>query len=168
MIGVFLPVMPANRRASAYRGAFSFQGMVNSTHASIVGSAETSEYPRNVSVYTIRTPSPGGQFGVNSLKLLAFFFPDRLRVERGGAAGGGPVQSVKETTLRRSNRTHASQYSALRRRVLQEKTRCSGVTRTKARVGSRSSFPHTMHVSPALRRLAAGPDSQTVKRTFHV
>lgn len=43
------------------------------TKASIVDGAGVGEYPRTAPVYTIRTPSPGGQLGASTPKLLVFF-----------------------------------------------------------------------------------------------
>ncbi|MFK7879775.1 hypothetical protein [Roseobacter sp.] len=73
MIGALLPASMLNRRALAHRREVRLQTLENSTQTGIVESAETRDYPRIVSAYTIRTPSPGGQCIATTVKLPAFF-----------------------------------------------------------------------------------------------
>ncbi|SFF89016.1 hypothetical protein SAMN05443635_103196 [Roseobacter denitrificans OCh 114] len=63
MIGIFSPEFPSKRRVLASEAIFSKFSLYFSTEACIHESADAGAYPRMVSVYTIRTPSPDGQRG---------------------------------------------------------------------------------------------------------
>ncbi len=73
MIGAFLLVTTPNRRQMAHSHRCGFKRVDSSTPASNGARVGTREYPRSVSAYTIRTPSPGGQYGGYTPKLPAFF-----------------------------------------------------------------------------------------------
>lgn len=100
---MILPVLAAKWRSPAHFYKSRSKVVENSTNASIVVNAATREYPRTVSVYTIRTPSPGGQHGAHSSLLPAFFSkasvtwnktgaPDVCRVLKVSTRGFGPCQ----------------------------------------------------------------------------
>ncbi len=90
-----LPVPIPKRRGLAHCGANRSKSMDNSTNASIVSYAATREYPRTVSVYTIRTPSPGGQHGVSLPLLPTFFLIGASAREQGGAPDVCRVSAAK-------------------------------------------------------------------------
>lgn len=76
MIGVFLLENNLNGQSLAYIRRLAQKLLAIATRAGIVKNASVSEYPRNALVYTIRTPSPGGQLGVDALWLPAFLSGD--------------------------------------------------------------------------------------------
>ncbi len=80
---MFSPEIGRYRRSMAHKGALAGKGLDYSTHAGIVNSAVTREYPRTVSVYTIRTPSPGGQCDALASSLPAFFLGHDMVTEPG-------------------------------------------------------------------------------------
>lgn len=67
------PEFPLNWQSLAHGRDSRSKTLENSTSASIVVDTATREYPRTVSVYTIRTPSPGGQCDMFLSSLPAFF-----------------------------------------------------------------------------------------------
>ncbi len=72
----------------------------NSTKTGIVDLTGVREYPRTTSEYTIRTPSPDGQHGVNAFLLPVFFgqnFFSRKTLSEGNKVGSGAFyQDVHE------------------------------------------------------------------------
>lgn len=71
---MFLPEITHNRPRSAYFRLRLQKPLGISTKAGIVVDAGVGVYPRTAPVYTIRTPSPGGQFDAFSSELPAFLF----------------------------------------------------------------------------------------------
>lgn len=92
---MILLVPASERRALAYCGVAAAKRLGNSTSASIVTCAATREYPRIVSVYTIRTPSPGGQYDAVAYLLPAFFLAERRVQEQRGTSGVNRMSAAK-------------------------------------------------------------------------
>lgn len=87
MIGINSLTNSANRRSSAHPEVVLKLALEDATHASSVGLEDQGVYPRPRSLYTFRTPSPGGQFGAISRALPAFFFCTDSRMWRRCSAG---------------------------------------------------------------------------------
>lgn len=92
---MILPLPWVNRRVLAHLLSMTSKTVEYSTSASIVVAAAAREYPRTVSVYTIRTPSPGGQFSAVAPGLPAFFLGQSKALEPGGAPGVNRASAAK-------------------------------------------------------------------------
>lgn len=88
------PEFPLNWQGLAHGRDSRSKTLDNSTNASIVVCAATREYPRTVSVYTIRTPSPGGQCDMSLSSLPAFFMDSSPAWNKRGAPCVGRVSAV--------------------------------------------------------------------------
>lgn len=82
---MILPLPRPKWRVMAHLPPVASKTVEYSTSASIVVDAAAREYPRTVSVYTIRTPSPGGQFSAVAPGLPAFFLGQSKVLEPRGA-----------------------------------------------------------------------------------
>ncbi len=92
---MILPLLTTNRRVMAHLPPMAAKTVECSTNASIVVDAAAREYPRTVSVYTIRTPSPGGQFSAVAPELPAFFVSQSKALEPRGALGVDGASAAK-------------------------------------------------------------------------
>ncbi|WVX49813.1 hypothetical protein ROLI_029080 [Roseobacter fucihabitans] len=98
MIGVFLPVKRSDGQSFAHSGNYIRKKLANSTPASNLEDAALREYPRAIAVYTIRTPSPGGQSGVKAHRLPAFLRLPRARAGSRRARDAKRHQDIQKDT----------------------------------------------------------------------